>query len=114
MTQIKLSIEESEMVNRAAAGIMKLEPKHAPRSESTTRLILSVVGEIRAARLKGVSYEDIARSLRESTGIKLSGITLKRRLAAFDEEEKRKTDAAARAIAANLARRNAGTQSGGV
>lgn len=86
---MKLTAEALTTVNRAAAAINALKPtkNSGPMSEERKALLLSLIGEIQDARLRGISWRKITAAIAESTGAKFSQTSLKK----FVEEHAKET-----------------------
>lgn len=76
---MKLSTEVIEMVNKASSAINALPPGRGGgvAAEDKRFLIRKLQNEIRAARLKGVTWKALTRSIKESTGISINQSLLK-------------------------------------
>lgn len=76
------------MVNKASSAINALPPGRGGgvAVEDKRFLIRKLQNEIRAARLKSVTWAKLAQTIKETTGVSISQTTLKRTFKEIEEE----------------------------
>lgn len=88
--------EIMEMITAASNALSKLKGKRSTK-ETKVNLIRSLYASINSARTRGVGYDAIAKGIKESTGVTITGTTLKIYF------ESLKDEAAAAKISRNIA-----------
>lgn len=93
----------AHMINTTAAALKGLSGRGSAGMEMKLKLIRSIMPDISAARLRGASYDEIAKTIGKSAGIKISTMALRSCMKKIEEEEHE----AAKKISRELAERTA-------
>lgn len=89
--------ELAPKINAAEAAIVKLPGGRGSR-KLKLKIVRSLYASINQARLRGVTYEALAKSIAETTGIRMTGATLKSCIDTLSAE----TEEMAKKISRNL------------
>lgn len=72
-------------INAAEAAITKLPGGKGSR-ELKLKILRSLYPSIKQARLRGVTYQSLAKSISETTGLKMTAVSLKKYLDALNAD----------------------------
>ena len=82
--------EMAGKINVAAATIRNLPSgRTGGDKEERLRIIRSLYSQIQDARLRGVSFNTLAETISETTGMKVSGVSLSKYILILKEEQEK-------------------------
>lgn len=79
--------EMVHMIDSASAALKGLSGSSKGGMDVKLKLVRNIMPDITAARLRGASYDEIAKTIGRSAGVKISTVALRSCMKKIEEEE---------------------------